>query len=628
MVKTADGTELPANWPEVVAGEYPFGHAKFRPSPDRPLGYRGCQNGWFPGATPPLKFSDGTVEQAEIAVRDKWDRLKKRKDLTLKDDNAVNIRFKTPMPGWSLSQPLPVRTEDGKLRIIVKCHPWWVACIDGQTGEILWKDELSPFHCRENLSKAEADRIAETMTLVWAAGSAVPSLMGHRHHGFTKQKKTVTREKHPDLYKKLDAALIAMEKQMKELEPDFAPKVAAIGEAIKEDIAERVRDQDSRRLNQPFNELKNAFMQKYGSLFNVWFSGYTGLAMPAPVSDGKHVYVTFGQGQVACYRLDGRRVWAREIRGESSRSMYYASPALIGNRLVLYRAPEQKSGLVALDTATGKTVWETEGGTAWAKVTYTSIRPMQFETNGKTVDTVIARYKGQFRVLRASDGKDLGPVLRTRGYSAGPGFVNNTLIASFSSDGRKYGTHSARLHLSDPEMVRVTDARKLRLDQLREKQLSRMPSACSPAVVIDARNQAIVDPATGKMVAKYPIRGDSVIIAGRFAISGSPGMGTGFVKRGRVDGWATMNFSVIDISDPARPKVVSTDNLLVSRELPADLSFDRFLTPHGLDKKPIAGAYTTILAHFGCANSGPVPHGNRLFIQSATHLYCIGKPAE
>ena len=79
------------NWPELVTGQPALGAADFRPSPDRPVGYRGCQNGWFPGATPPLRFSDGTVTKATIGITNKWGKTSEKEVLTLADDQSVNI---------------------------------------------------------------------------------------------------------------------------------------------------------------------------------------------------------------------------------------------------------------------------------------------------------------------------------------------------------------------------------------------------------------------------------------------------------------------------------------------------------------------------------------------------------
>lgn len=631
-VKTADGTELPANWPEVVAGEHPFGHAKFRPSPDRPLGYRGCQNGWFPGATPPLHFGDGTAAQKEITFRQRG-RKRTSKLWTLTDDKARNIRFKTPMPGWSLSQPLPVLGEDGKLRIIVKCHPWIVACVDGQTGKILWTDHLTPFHCMD-LPKVEADKAAELMTMSWAVGDMVPSLLGHRSGGLAKRGKTILKEDDPKLYAQIDAALKAMADRLKTLEPTLVDDVTKLATFIAKGLPEKVTDQIVRDVNGKFQFLHRHIHKKYGITPGVAFHGYSGLEMPAPVSDGTHVWVTFGQGQVACYTLDGKRKWAKlyQERGHKL-SMYYASPTLVGGKLIFYQAPEQKSGLVALDAATGEVAWRTEGGTPWAKVCFTSIRPARLPLpGGDDLEVVFARFKGKFRVFRVEDGKDLGDICKDGAYSAGPNFIGDIFVTSFSTDGRDQPDPVVRIRATSKDAVaceQLHDLSKLRVG--RKRGLRDRPIAFTPAGVFDGWYGSFIDPVKGKFVSNLALpykdqtKGLTINIAGKYAILPLKCTGVNFPGRGREDNWALMRFAVIDVSDPSKPKVISRNNLLGGPDMPRDLSFEEHLADFDLPKQHLLGAYRTILAHFGAVNCGVIPHGDMLFIQSTTHLYGIGK---
>jgi RNA polymerase sigma factor (sigma-70 family) len=81
-----------------------------------------------------------------------------------------------------------------------------------------------------------------------------------------------------------------------------------------------------------------------------------------PVSDGKNVYVFVGNGVVAAYDLDGNRKWIRRLPADML--FYTASPALIGNRLVVSFGPiagvdpHKNIGLLhGLDTKTGEEVW-------------------------------------------------------------------------------------------------------------------------------------------------------------------------------------------------------------------------------------------------------------------------------
>ena len=79
-----------------------------------------------------------------------------------------------------------------------------------------------------------------------------------------------------------------------------------------------------------------------------------GLATPTPVSDGKHVWTTYGTGIVVCYDRDGNRRWVRYIdlpqMTEYGRS---ASPVLVDGKLIV-----SIGHVIALDPVTGKTLWD------------------------------------------------------------------------------------------------------------------------------------------------------------------------------------------------------------------------------------------------------------------------------
>ena len=85
-------------------------------------------------------------------------------------------------------------------------------------------------------------------------------------------------------------------------------------------------------------------------------------------------------------------------------------------------------------------------------------------------------------------------------------------------------------------------------------------------------------------------------------------------------------FVVIDVADPEAPKVVTEKNVLGgTADLPRDLYYDTYLAPLG-HKIRFTGCYRGIVGWWGMRNSGVAASGNRMFMQSATHLYCIGDP--
>ena len=87
-----------------------------------------------------------------------------------------------------------------------------------------------------------------------------------------------------------------------------------------------------------------------------------GCAAATPAADGRRFYAIFATGDVAAFDFQGRRVWARNLGVPENGYGYASSLALWHDRLlVLYdqaTADDKKSKLIALEAATGKTVWE------------------------------------------------------------------------------------------------------------------------------------------------------------------------------------------------------------------------------------------------------------------------------
>ena len=89
----------------------------------------------------------------------------------------------------------------------------------------------------------------------------------------------------------------------------------------------------------------------------------TGYAAPTAATDGRHVFVMFASGRVAAFDFEGRQVWLRSFGPFDNTYGHSSSLVLYEDKLLLQLdegyADDPKARLVALDTATGKTVWET-----------------------------------------------------------------------------------------------------------------------------------------------------------------------------------------------------------------------------------------------------------------------------
>ena len=97
----------------------------------------------------------------------------------------------------------------------------------------------------------------------------------------------------------------------------------------------------------------------------------TGSFAPAsPVTDGKHLYVSFGSRGIHCYDFDGNRIWQKDLgKMETNHSFGEgSSPALHEDTLVVNWDHEGQSFVTALDTRTGDEKWrkDRDEGTTWA----------------------------------------------------------------------------------------------------------------------------------------------------------------------------------------------------------------------------------------------------------------------
>ena len=62
------------------------------------------------------------------------------------------------------------------------------------------------------------------------------------------------------------------------------------------------------------------------------------MATPSPVTDGRHVWVHFGNGDLACYDFAGERVWSKNLTDRfGPYSIWWGhanSPCLVGDLLI------------------------------------------------------------------------------------------------------------------------------------------------------------------------------------------------------------------------------------------------------------------------------------------------------
>ena len=82
-------------------------------------------------------------------------------------------------------------------------------------------------------------------------------------------------------------------------------------------------------------------------------------AVSTPACDGKRVYVFFGSFGLVCYDLEGKEQWRKEMGPFQDEFGASSSPVLVDDLLVLSQDHDVDCFLLAIDRASGKTVWKT-----------------------------------------------------------------------------------------------------------------------------------------------------------------------------------------------------------------------------------------------------------------------------
>ena len=103
-------------------------------------------------------------------------------------------------------------------------------------------------------------------------------------------------------------------------------------------------------------------------------------ASNSPCTDGEYIYAYFGSRGIYCLDFSGNIIWQRDF-GQMQKHMSFgegSSPYLYNDRLFILWDHEGESYIYALDTKTGKTVWEAkrDEGTSWST-------PLVVEVNGR-----------------------------------------------------------------------------------------------------------------------------------------------------------------------------------------------------------------------------------------------------
>ncbi len=85
-------------------------------------------------------------------------------------------------------------------------------------------------------------------------------------------------------------------------------------------------------------------------------------AAGSPITDGDHLYFSFGSRGVFCYSLQGDKIWEVDLGDMRTRSGWgeAVTPALTDDSLIINWDQEEGSFIIALDKKTGETRWKKE----------------------------------------------------------------------------------------------------------------------------------------------------------------------------------------------------------------------------------------------------------------------------
>lgn len=277
----------------------------------------------------------------------------------------ANAIWTTELPAWS--NALPVIVGD---RIIVCTEPSTLVCLD-RDGKILWQRTNTYEDLLNDADKAKlADERAKLAPVLQKENELNRTRGGLQRDLNQANKDLKDKPDDADLKTKVD-----------KLTADIAaldPQLAAVREEKKQ----------------------YAMALQYLMPSTHPSNGYSSNTV---VSDGKNIWVVFGTGVVACYALDGTRVWARLVEKPVHPTGWghSASPALVGDTLVV-----QLLDSFGLNAKTGEERWRRKLGKIWG-----SPQPIHLGA----IDAVITDIG---EILNVADGKSLGSTKMNLDYGS------------------------------------------------------------------------------------------------------------------------------------------------------------------------------------------------------------------
>ncbi len=374
--------------------------------------------------------------------------------------------------------------------------------------------------------------------------------------------------------------------------------------------------------------LVKILINKYKIPLVIVWGGYVGLADSTLASDGERIYGVFDQGQVFCLDLDGNMLWGSRDRViRDNRDTFHRSPTLCQGLLLVsgYGKSGAQGTMRAFEAKTGKLRWESP----FPSSNYTVPRVVSLaRPTGEVVPVLVCNGSNAYSkpqinpILRIADGVKVAelPMLNP-GRGLLLGVVDDVVMFSSCDDGGGGDNGAYRLKWTGPDSA-TTQELFLKKDHKEKPWFNQheLPTVFGKYWYYPHnRDGYLFDATTGEKVGSLSFMTFS-------AVAGTTLIGinnhTGDYRNNRDDRKAVATIVMVDISDPAKPKLLSDRNVLAYSDPPADLLVSEYLSE--FDPLLFAHGYGGTAGYFSHM-SGPVPVGNRLLIQSTAFLYCIGE---
>lgn len=156
--------------------------------------------------------------------------------------------------------------------------------------------------------------------------------------------------------------------------------------------------------------------------------GDHGYASFSPVTDGKHIWASFGSRGIYCFDFDGNKVWSRELTKMKTTFGEGSSPSLAGDAVIVVTDNDLESHIWAFEKTTGKVLWKKlrDEGTSYAT-------PLPVTVDGKL--QIVTSATGLVRSYDAATGDII--------WQCG-GQTSNVIPTPVTGDGMIYCTSGYR----------------------------------------------------------------------------------------------------------------------------------------------------------------------------------------